>query len=191
MISQHRKTRDGIAGAFVHNSHQGVGYRTHLQPSNERSSPSPGAGRNRRLSPDEEQRLLNAVDEHSNPMLGWIVIDTGMRSSGITSLTLGQVNLQKRIVTLQETKNTMPRTFPLTLVSVEQFQQAIDNPVRPPDTNLVFFGEPGRDGIRKPYTFNKVWMYIKKSIGLADLRFHDLRHEAVSRCFEVCCCWRG
>lgn len=65
---------------------------------------------------------------------------------------------------------------------MEQFQQAIDNSVRPPDTNIVFFGEPGRDGMRKPYSFNpysfnKVWMHIKKSVGLA-----DLRHEAVS-CF--------
>lgn len=149
--------------------------------------PSPGAGRNRRLSQDEEQRLLNAIDEHSNPMLGWIVriaVETGMRSSEITSLTLGQVNLQKRIVTLLETKNTMPRTVPLTLEAVEQFQQATNNPVRPPDTNLVFFGEPGRDGTRKPYTFNKIWMQIKENVGLKDLRFHDLRHEAVSRFVE-------
>ncbi len=149
--------------------------------------PAPGPGRNRRISSEEEQRLLSAVDAHSNPMLGWIVriaIETGMRSSEITSLTLGQVNLKKRIVTLQETKNTMPRTVPLTLAAVEQFQQAIDNPVRPPGTNLIFFGEPGRDGTRNPYSFNKVWMHIKKSVGLADLRFHDLRHEAVSRFVE-------
>ena len=35
--------------------------------------PSPGKGRERRLVDGEENRLLKACDEHSNPMLSWIV----------------------------------------------------------------------------------------------------------------------
>lgn len=35
--------------------------------------PSPGEGRNRRLSESEQAKLLATVDQHSNPMLGWIV----------------------------------------------------------------------------------------------------------------------
>ncbi len=45
--------------------------------------PSPGQGRDRRLSADEERRLVAAVNAHSNPMLGWIVriaIETGTRT---------------------------------------------------------------------------------------------------------------
>ena len=34
--------------------------------------PSPGAGRNRRINLTEEQLLLETMDNHSNPMLGWI-----------------------------------------------------------------------------------------------------------------------
>lgn len=34
--------------------------------------PSPGEGRDQRLSAEEERRLLAAVNAHSNPMLGWI-----------------------------------------------------------------------------------------------------------------------
>jgi integrase len=56
--------------------------------------------------------------------------------------------------------------------------------VRPCDCDLVFFGEPGRDGRRRPYNFNKAWLGIKAQLGLGDLRFHDLRHEAVSRLVE-------
>lgn len=45
--------------------------------------------------------------------------------------------------------------------------------------------EPGRDGKRRPYVFSKVWNQIKASLGLDDLHFHDLRHEAVSRLVEA------
>jgi site-specific recombinase XerD len=48
--------------------------------------PSPGAGRDRRLSKTEETKLLDAVNKYSNPMLGWIVraaLTTGMRSTAL------------------------------------------------------------------------------------------------------------
>lgn len=150
--------------------------------------PSPGAGRNRRLSTDEEKQLLAAVDAHSNPMLRWIVriaLETGMRSSEITTLRRSQVDLERRIVRLLETKNTLPRTVPLTANATKLFKEALAHPIRPIDTDLIFFGEPGKDGKRRPYNFNKVWLDIKRSVGCSDFRFHDLRHEAVSRFVEA------
>jgi integrase len=150
--------------------------------------PPPGPGRNRRLTPDEEKRLLASVDQHSNPMLSWIVriaIETGMRSSEIITLRRSQVELDRRIVRLIETKNTLPRTVPLSLAATEQFRLALKNPVRPTDTDLNFFGEPGKDDKRRPYNFNKVWLDIKKKVGVTDFKFHDLRHEAVSRFVEA------
>lgn len=150
--------------------------------------PAPGPGRNRRLSPDEERRLLQAVDAHSNPMLRWIVriaLETGMRASEIVTLRVTQVDLQRRIVRLLETKNTSPRTVPLSRQAVELFTEALNHPVRPKTTDLIFYGEPGRDDERHPYQFNPVWLNIKRDLGLADVRFHDLRHEAVSRFVEA------
>lgn len=150
--------------------------------------PAPGPGRNRRLAGDEEQRLLAAVDAHSNPMLRWIVriaLETGMRSSEIVSLTRDQVDLDRRVVRLLHTKNTQPRTVPLSKSATSLFREALSHPVRPIDTNLIFFGEPGKNGKRHPYTFNKVWIEIKSRLGMPDFRFHDLRHEAVSRFVEA------
>ncbi|HGP0242040.1 TPA: site-specific integrase [Pseudomonas aeruginosa] len=149
--------------------------------------PSPGEGRDRRLTADEERKLIAAVKKHSNPMLNWIVriaLETGMRSSEITTLRCGQVDVARRIVRLLDTKNTQPRTVPLTTDATAAFREALANPIRPLDSDLVFFGEPGKDGKRRPYNFNKVWLDIKKNLGLADFRFHDLRHEAVSRLVE-------
>ncbi|WP_223616387.1 site-specific integrase [Pseudomonas sp. BF-B-30] len=149
--------------------------------------PSPGDGRDRRLSTDEERRLVSAVNAHSNPMLGWIVriaLETGMRSSEITSLRLPQVDLAKRVIRLADTKNDSARTVPLNKRATEVFQSALKHPARPIDCHLVFFGEPGKDGRRRPYAFTKVWGVLKKKLGMPDLRFHDLRHEAVSRLVE-------
>jgi integrase len=150
--------------------------------------PSPGKGRNRRLVGDEESRLREAVTRHSNPMLGWIfeiALETSMRSSEITGLRLGQVDTARRVVRLQNTKNEDARTVPLTKRAAAELIEAIANPLRPQGCDLIFFGEPGRDGVRRPYNFNKMWRKVKTDLGLSDLRFHDLRHEAVSRLVEA------
>jgi len=149
--------------------------------------PSPGPGRNRRLVGDEQQRLLAAASAHSNPMLGWIVrlaIETGMRQSEILNLRRDQIDLRRRVVRLTDTKNNTARTVPLSKAAVSTLEAALANPARPKDVDLVFFGEPGRQGKRRPYQFLKIWSDIRERLGIADLHFHDLRHEAVSRLVE-------
>lgn len=149
--------------------------------------PSPGQGRDRRLTADEESRLLKAAHKHSNPMLGWIVgiaLETGMRSSEISGIKRSQIDLERRVVRLAQTKNGDNRTVPLSQQATALFKLALENPAQPTDCDLVFFGEPGKDGKRRAYAFNKVWGSLKNSLGLNDLHFHDLRHEAVSRLVE-------
>jgi len=150
--------------------------------------PAPGSGRNRRMTADEEARILAAVDRYSNPMLGWIVriaLETAMRLSEIATLRTEQVDLDRRIVRLIHTKNTHPRTVPLTSVATDLFRSALKHPKRPKETDLIFFGEPGRQGIREHYKFDRMWQEIKREQGLHDFHFHDLRHEAVSRLVEA------
>lgn len=149
--------------------------------------PSPGAGRNRRISLVEEQLLLETMDAHSNPMLGWITrlaIETGMRQSEILTLKVHQVDLKKRVIRLTDTKNDDARTVPLTKEATLIINKALQNPLRPKDIELIFFGELGKTGKRSPYAFNKTFGDLKAKIGMADLHFHDLRHEAVSRFVE-------
>jgi integrase len=61
----------------------------------------------------------------------------------------------------------------------------LDYPIRPLDTDLIFWGKSGRDGKRLTYEFRMAWKKIIKDTNLTNLRFHDLRHEAVSRLVEV------
>ena len=150
--------------------------------------PSPGQGRNRRLNKDEEQRLLEACSAHSNPYLGWIVriaLYTAMRKSEITPLTREQINLEKRTIFLPDTKNNSVRTVPLTSKAYKTIKEALSHPIRPIDTNLIFPGEPSREGIRKPYVINRVLVTALERAEISGLRFHDLRHEATSRFVEA------
>ena len=150
--------------------------------------PAPGKGRDRRLSSGEEQSLLKACDSYSNPMLGWVVrvaLYTGMRAGEIKSLTRPQVDLDKRTVYLSETKNGSTRTVPLTLQATEVFREALNHPIRILDTELIFWGEPKRNGVRGSYEYHPAWGWALRKAGIKDLRFHDLRHEAVSRLVEA------
>ncbi len=91
----------------------------------------------------------------------------------------------KATVHLTETKNGSARTVPLTRKATDVFHTALSHPVRHFDTDLIFFGEPGRDGTRRPYEFRPAWARTLKRAGIKGLRFHDLRHEAVSRLVEA------
>ena len=144
--------------------------------------------RERRLAKTEAVILLAECDKHSNRMLGWLVrvaLLTGMRLSEIVSLRVDQIDLARRVLRLTQTKNGNSRTVPLTKAASEVFAAALANPLRPKETDLLFFGDPGRTGKRSPYRFEKVWNEMKKRIKLTDLHFHDLRHEAVSRFVEM------
>lgn len=157
--------------------------------------PSSGAGRSRRLVGDEEQRLLAACDEHSNPMLGWIArlgLYTAMRHEEILTLTDDQVDLQRRVVRLTKTKNGSDRTVPLSTKALEALKEALASPLRKHEnpTGLVFPGGPGwaKNGnkrIRRPYEMDRMWRQALDRAGIKGLRFHDLRHECVSRLVEL------
>ena len=108
-----------------------------------------------------------------------------MRHGEIISLKRNQVNLERSTVFLPDTKNNEVRTVPLTNKAKEVFRQVMEHPVRPIDSDLLFFGEPGRDGKRRPYTINRMWAEALQRAEIENLRFHDLRHEATSRFVEA------
>lgn len=150
--------------------------------------PAPSQGRDRRLAHGEEQRLLEACEAHSNPMLAWIVklaLYTSMRHGEIVNLKRNQVNLERWSIHLTDTKNNSSRTVPLTDKAVATQREALNHPIRPIDSELLFFGELGKDDKRRPYVTNRVWSMALERANIKELRFHDLRHEATSRFVEA------
>ena len=133
--------------------------------------------RNRRLTGDEEQRLLDGCDGGKIPFLKTIVvlaIETGMRRGEILGLKWDDVSHNRRVITLTMTKNGSGREVPL---SQRAFQALMGWKAHAlVDQSTVFPMSAG--------TLEQAWRRLLARSNVKGLRFHDLRHEGVSRLFE-------
>lgn len=130
-------------------------------------------GRERRLVAGEEFRLLKAARDTRTPYLSAVIrfsLQTAMRQGEILALRWDHVDLARRTALLPKTKNGRARTVPLSREAVR-----------------ILEGLPRVSGGPFPVSkeaIKQAWKRITVKIGSADLHFHDLRHEAVSRLFE-------
>ena len=149
-----------------------------VNPVSRVAKPRPAPGRERRLEEGEEERLLAASGPELRDLV-LLALETAMRREELVSLTWGQVDFQRRTATLfaSGTKNQTARTIPLSPRALEIFrdlQLARGEKTAPVDRLFDFH----------PDAVTKSMNRACKKAGLADLRFHDLRHEATSRLFE-------
>ena len=152
--------------------------RTHglTNPLRDVRRPSPGKARDRRLQGDEEARLLKAADDDAYPFMRQAIIfaiETAMRRSEMCSLTWKNIDLVKRTAYLPDTKNGNSRTVPLNsraMSAIKSIPQRIDN-------GSVFGLHVDR--------LSDAWDRTRERAKISDLRWHDLRHEATSRLFEL------
>ncbi len=152
-----------------------------VNPVTEGVRPSLGQGRDRRLEHGEEKRLLKAVERSSRPWLKPAVIislETTMRQAELAELDWGHVHLggDSPHVYLPKTKNKRPRTVPLSPAAVRVFR------------TLAPSGRVPRSGpvlpIETPRAIGRAWRDVVTEESFPDLRWHDLRHEGISRLFE-------
>jgi Site-specific recombinase XerD len=134
--------------------------------------PPPGMARDRRLQAGEYEALRTQLANH--PLVWAFVqfaIETAMRRGEILGLTWRHVNLTQRTVHLPLTKNGKPRTVPLTDGALEVLEKLPQQGERvfPIDISALRWA----------------WTEACRKADLKDLRLHDLRHEGVSRLFEM------
>ena len=97
-------------------------------------------------------------------------VETAMRRSEIAKLEWADVDLERRLVHVRNTKNGHDRSVPLSstaLLALGQFKR----------TDKTVFGMSSN-------AIRLAWGRYKRSHGIDAVRFHDLRHEAISRLFE-------
>ena len=138
--------------------------------------PPSSPARTRRLEEGEFERLEEAAKQTKNPHIWPIIvfaIETGMRRGEILGLQWEHVDLDRRIAYLPLTKNGSSREVPLSTKAAQVLamqRQRNDTPSPLPVTSNGF---------------RLAWERLRSRAGLTDLRFHDLRHEAISRFFEL------
>lgn len=133
--------------------------------------PTPSKGRDRRIEGRELDYILSAVEGSYMSSVILLAIETAMRAGEIASLQWENVNLNKRIAVLPDTKNGEKRVVPLSLRAVEILSKIEQN------GSNVF-------PISSSYAITDAFRRATRRAGVVGLRFHDLRHEAVSRLFE-------
>ena len=141
------------------------------------AKPPQALARERRITTQEMERLRSALAGSRNGLLAnvfFFAIHTGMRRSELLSIHWSNIDIENFTVHLAETKNGHPRTVPLSPAAIAAL------PVRP--------GGASADRLVFPLSPNALrlaWERLKRRAGVEDLHFHDLRHEAISRFFEM------
>lgn len=137
--------------------------------------PKPPPGRDRRLTSREDRLILRYAHQHPNPELYSIIIialETAMRQGEILGLQWENINLKTRVAHLPITKNGAKRDVPLSLLA----RDALVRLGVKPSGKVFYYSANG---------LKSTWRFMVHKLEIDDLHFHDLRHEACSRLFEL------
>lgn len=125
----------------------------------------------KRISPSEQTKLLEYAEKLRTPQFSNIIqiaLITGMRRGEILKIKRTHIDTHYRTLHIPDTKTGNPRTIPLTestMKVISEFARATDKP--------------------SPNALRLAWERLRKKCDLENLRFHDLRHEAISKWFDL------
>ena len=151
--------------------------------------PKKPPGRDRRLLPEELDRIFRSSESLILPPLARLAVETAMRQEELAGMTWNLVDLKKKIVSLLDTKNGEKRNVPLSPEAVRilsDLPRRIDGRVWGITPHAISVAWR-RAVVRARAVYEKECEERKTKPDpafLVDLTFHDLRHEATSRFFE-------
>ena len=126
----------------------------------------------RRIQDKDLELIFKHTKDNKNIYLYPIIVialETAMRRSEILSLKWDDIDFKRRLITIENTKNGHPRIIPMVDKSYNVLKnlKVINEYVFPLTTNSL----------------RLMYQRLCKRLSLK-IRFHDLRHEAISRLFE-------
>jgi len=150
-----------------------------LNPLKNIRKPSGSRERDRRLRAGEYERIAAALSDSENPCAVQafdLAIETSLRQGMLVQVQWEWIDLERQVVTIpasfrRQGNKGVPPVLPLSKRAVEVLKSLpvrTSGPVLPTTANAL----------------RCVWKRALKDLGIKDLRWHDLRHEAASRLFE-------
>jgi integrase len=127
------------------------------------------------LSDAERARLLKLCRVSSWPRLYLLVLlalTTGARRSELLRLRWRDLDLERAVAYVAQTKNGQPKALPLVPAAVKELQRFLGAADR------LVFESTRRPG--KPMIFDSYWDTALAEAKVEDFRFHDLRHTCAS-----------
>ena len=128
------------------------------------------------LTKDEEKRLLESSPEWLREIIVF-ALNTGLRQDELLSLEWNRVNLFRKTILIQKTKNGKPKTLPLNKVALGVLNRRLK--VKSIKNDFVFFSRNGKK-INK-HNLRLSFYRVMKKAEITDFRFHDLRHTFATR----------
>ena len=131
--------------------------------------------RERYLTQDEARRLMRALEKSDRPEAFAIrlLLLTGARKSEILKARWENVRLDQRLLTVPLSKSGRPRHIPLSDAALEVLRAMPRSSGNP----WLFPGHAPGKPLSDLYLF---WNKLRRELGLADVRIHDLRHTFAS-----------
>ena len=129
----------------------------------------------RRITPGIEERLLTGTQGGRSPFMKPLIIlalETGMRRGELLRLKHEDWDIRSGLISIKETKNGKNRVIPASNRARQTLCKLAQN-----NTHSLI-----------PLSGNAVnlsFQRLKRRTGFNWLRFHDFRHEAISRWFEI------
>jgi site-specific recombinase XerD len=136
--------------------------------------PSPSKVRGQRLPEGAEASLMAALSAtrvwYLRPLI-ILALETGMRRGELLALEWNNIDVKARLAHLEISKNGFGRSVPLTQKAIETLKslQVSDRRFFPVEANAV----------------RLAWERLRSRAGLKQGKLHWMRHEAVSRMFEL------
>ena len=132
--------------------------------------------RDRWLTGDEEKRLLENSPQWLRDLIVF-ALHTGLRQDELLSLQWSRVDLFRKTIIIQESKNGKPRTIPLNRIALDILMEKAK--VRNLKSDLVFLS----NAITKICCQNliKAFNTARDKASIQNLHWHSLRHSFATR----------
>ena len=128
----------------------------------------------RRIPPSFWEALDKHFKDRPRNNIYWVIqfaVQTGLRRGEISNLEWTDIDRPNRLLTVRLSKTNTPRTIPLSESSIAVLE--------------AVYGQPESVFDMSTNAIRLAWQRLRKKAKLGDVRFHDLRHEAISRLFEL------